>query len=41
MDGGYSGIVLSITPLTVTLADKYLGLLRCGIVLVLERLPTI
>ena len=40
MDGRYSGIVLSIRPLTVTLADKYLGLLGCGILLVL-RLPTI
>jgi len=40
MDRRYSGIVLSIRPLTVTLADKYLGLLGCGIVLVF-CLPTI
>jgi len=41
IDGWYSGIVLSIRPLTVTLADKDLGLLRCGAVLLLEHFPTI
>jgi hypothetical protein len=41
IDGRYSGIVLSIRPLTVTLADKDLGLLGRGTVLLLEHFPTI
>jgi len=41
VDGQYSATVLSIILLSVTLADKNLGILGCGTMLLLEHLQTI